>query len=175
MISCYKIARGFAIIATIICIATYIAAGMSPLIYLAFIEITEPTINLCLVSIGSILLGLTGCLVLFGTYCEKEILKQDLLPVYWLLYSLLNAFAFFLTLAELGYITNEFPNGQTSFILFPIAIILTFLTVLVSVLSCVLQFLYRFSDDPKVEKAPEYDETEFIPPPKYEEVFTPNK
>ncbi|KAI6658592.1 hypothetical protein LOD99_15392 [Oopsacas minuta] len=175
--SCFnKFLRYLIISILTVAIATYILSGMGPLIYLAFIEITELPINLILVSIGSILLGLVGCIALFGTICENKSIQQDLVPIYWLLYSFLNCIAFFFGLAEISYIIKAYNTEQTAVIVLPITAIITVLTVIVTLLSFTIHLLYRypkvFEMKPKEKSSPPaYEEVKSAPPPSYEEVL----
>ena len=159
----------------IISIATYCVAGISPLIFLAFMDLSEIPVNLILVSIGSIILGLVGCIVLFGTFFENKQIKGDLVPVYWVLYSLLNGLAIFLALAELSYIINGYNRESSAIIILPISVLILITSVIVTVLSFQIHFLYRSPIVAKeYAKPPSYEEietTQETPPPKYEESF----
>ena len=159
----------------ILAIATYCVAGICPLIYLAFMDLSETPVNLILVSIGSIILGVVGCIVLFGTFFENKQIKGDLVPVYWVMYSLLNGLAIFLALAEISYIINEYSRDKSSVVILPISIVILVTAVTVTVLSFQIHFLYKAPIEPKQElKPPAYDDliekVEETPPPKYEDM-----
>ena len=160
----------------IVAIATYCVAGISPLIFLAFMDLSEIPVNLILVSVGSIILGLIGCIVIFGTFCENKQIKGDLVPVYWVLYSLLNGLSIFLALAEISYIINEYDREKSAVIILPISIVILVTAITITILSFQIHFLYKSPTVPKEDtKPPSYGEivekVTDTPPPEYEESF----
>ena len=118
-------------------------------------------------------MGLVGALVLFGTVCENKHIRGDLVPVYWMLYSLLSGLALFLGISELIYVLNA-PD-QTNVVLLPMSILILVTTFDTTVFSYVIHFYFK---DPVLnieqEKTPIYNDVIekriSTAPPKYSSV-----
>ena len=154
-------------------IATYLLTGMSILISFKFIQIPHSPVNMILFSIGTLIMGLVGVLVLFGSVCENKHIRGDLVPVYWMLYSLLSGLALFLAISELIYVLNT-PDPR-NVLLLPMSILILVTTLVTTVFSYVIHFYFKVPFlNIEQGKPPTYNDVIekriSTPPPKYSEV-----